>query len=282
MGIGTGIFLISQITAKPDFVPEKIETLDYKVFEQEKSIAYTLTIPNHQLYTIRPFVAPTIISVAQAAKQTQALAAINAGYFDPINQKTTSIVVIDGREIATPKENERLMNNPNLSSYLPSILNRSEFRIYLCNKKVVYEIAIHSAPTPTNCQLRHAMGGGPQLLPIDTAQQEGFTDYANGTLIRDAIGSQQPNARTAIGLKADGSVVWVMISQKKGANSSGMTLEDLANFMHSLGVQAALNLDGGSSASLFYKGQAIYGKRNDSGQPIEREVKSVLLLFGVF
>ncbi len=256
--------------------PASVPALDYSVLDRVNSTVYTLTIPPHG-YTIRPFLAETTLTVEQVAKQTKALAVINAGFFDPINQKTTSTVVIDGREVASPKDNERLVNNPKLSRYLDLILDRSEFMVLQCGTEVEYTTAFHSAPIPRECQLSQAVGGGPQLLPVNSSQQEGFTDYIKGELIRDAIGSQQPNARTAIGLKPDGSVVWVMVAQTK-AEISGMTLDELADLMKGLGVTSALNLDGGTSSSLYAQGGAVYGKRDEAGQPMKRAVKSMLLL----
>lgn len=266
------IKLRSEATGAPALAP----TLEYKALGLGNSTVYYVTIPPNG-YAIRPFVAETVLTVEQVAKQTKAIAVINAGFFDPVNQKTTSTVVINGREVANPKDNERLVNNPKLSGYLGAILNRSEFRVYQCGTQVKYGIGFRSEPIPSDCRLSQSVGGGPQLLPKNTAQQEGFTDYAKGELIRDAIGSKQPNARTAIGLKPDGSVVWVMVAQTK-VERSGMTLDELADLMKRLGATSALNLDGGTSSSLYAQGVATYGKRDEAGQPIKRSVKSVLLL----
>jgi exopolysaccharide biosynthesis protein len=58
----------------------------------------------------------------------------------------------------------------------------------------------------------------------------------------------------------------------------GMTLDELADFMKRLGITSALNLDGGTSSSLYAQGKAVYGKRDDFSQPIKRAVKSMLVL----
>jgi exopolysaccharide biosynthesis protein len=39
-----------------------------------------------------------------------------------------------------------------------------------------------------------------------------------------------------------------------------------------------MNLDGGSSAALYYGGETIYGKVNESGEAVQRPVKSALLV----
>lgn len=279
VAVGTGLLYCAPQPQSPVATAKQPE-LSYRVFERPDRTAYTLTIPHHPRFVIKPFVAQTVLTVEQVAKQTKAMAVINAGFFDPVNQKSTSAIVIDGQTVASPQDNERLMNNANLAPYLKVILNRSEFRVYQCKTQVQFAIALRLAPLPSGCQLKQAMGGGPQLLPQETSQEEGFTDYANGALSRDAIGGFEPNARTAIGLKPDGSVVWVMVAQNQGkeATTSGMTLADLADFMKQLGVQSALNLDGGTSSSFYYRGNTFYGKRDERGQPMQRAVKSLLLL----
>jgi exopolysaccharide biosynthesis protein len=57
-----------------------------------------------------------------------------------------------------------------------------------------------------------------------------------------------------VGITRDGSIVLVMVAQKpKNPTQSGMSLPlpALADFMKSLGAQKAMNLDGGSSSSLY-------------------------------
>jgi exopolysaccharide biosynthesis protein len=71
-----------------------------------------------------------------------------------------------------------------------------------------------------------------------------------------------------------------MAAQKPDAPSnSGMSLPALTTFMQErLGVKQAMNLDGGSSSALFYEGKTVYGKVDPEGQPIQRAVKSVILV----
>lgn len=223
-----------------------------------------------------PALSSQLNTVEEFANQYRAVAIINAGFFDPVNQKTTSIIFQQGKLIANPKDNERLVNNSDLKPYLNKIFNRAEFRRYLCEQTVRYSIGLHSESPPTGCQLVDALGGGPQLLPELTSVQEGFVDNANG---RDALGSTKPNARTAIGMTGDGTIILAMVAQKRNAPThSGMSLPELANFMKTLGVEKAMNLDGGSSSSLYYDGKAFYGKVDLEGSLVRRPVKSVLMI----
>lgn len=229
--------------------------------------------------------APVSVSVAEDLQPidsfvapTQRAYVINGGFFDPQNGKTTSHLIVEGEIVGNPADNERLIENPALAPYLPQILNRSEFRSYRCtaHDALRYDIVFHNEPIPENCTIESAIGAGPQLLPENTSVAEAFVDYENGQLTRDAIGSMQPNARSAIGLNDTGEIYLIMIQQD--GNSSGLSLAGLAEFAASLGVTKLLNLDGGSSSSIrFPDGQTYSGQVDFEGEPIQRPVKSVIL-----
>ncbi|ARV63190.1 hypothetical protein BZZ01_23270 [Nostocales cyanobacterium HT-58-2] len=260
----------------PSASPLPAQSIRYEQRTLADSVAHILSIPSRSRFLVTPALSQSLKTVEEFSQQHQAIATLNGGFFDPKNQKTTSVVVLQGKLVADPRKNERLVNNPNLKPYLTKILNRTELRRYLCGQAVSYDIALHSELPPTGCQLITALGGGPQLLPELTLVSEGFVDNTNG---RDALGSTQPNARTAVGITSDGNIVLVMIAQKPGVpRNSGMSLPVLADFMKSLGIEKAMNLDGGSSSSLNYNGKTFYGKVDSEGNPVKRPVKSVLIV----
>jgi exopolysaccharide biosynthesis protein len=261
---------ISTVTSSPP------KTIRYFERTLPQSIAHILLIPANSRFLVTPAISQKVDTVEKFAQKHRAVAILNAGFFDPANQKSTSYVILQGKLVANPKENERLVNNPNLQSYLSQIFNRTEFRRYSCGQTVRYDIVLHSASQLAGCQLVDAIGAGPSLLPKLTLVKEGFVDNANK---RDALGSNQPNARTAVGITHDGSVVLVMVAQKPSAPAnSGVSLPALADFMKTIGADKAMNLDGGSSSSLYYNGKTFYGKVDLEGNLIKRPVKSVLLV----
>ncbi|WP_414571405.1 phosphodiester glycosidase family protein [Nostoc sp. CCY 9925] len=263
----TSIPTVATLPAKP---------IRYEQRTLPQSIANILFIPANSRFLVTPALSQKVDTVEKFAQKYKAIAIFNAGFFDPANQKTTSYVIIQGKLVADPKQNERLVNNPNLKSYLGQILNRTEFRRYLCGQTVKYDITLHNQSAPAGCQLVDAMGAGPQLLPELTLAEEGFVDNTNK---RDALGSNQRNARTAVGITHDGSIVLVMVAQNPSiGGNSGIPLPALADLMKTLGVEKAMNLDGGSSSSLYYKGKTFYGKIDLEGNSIKRPVKSVLLV----
>lgn len=259
--------------SRPAAPPE----VQYRVETLPTADVHWVVVPI-RAFEVVPAIADGLQPLPQFAAQPGTVAAINAGFFDPVNGLTTSYGVQNGQLIADPRQNDRLMQNPSLTSYLPKILNRSEFRRYRCGQPSQqldhYAIALHAEAVPPGCTLQDAIGGGPRLLPEQTLEAEGFADPATG---RDALGSTQPNARSAVGILPTGDIVLVMAAQRPPAPAaSGLSLEELAEFLRSLGVVDAMNLDGGSSASLYFAGNTVFGRVDAQGNPLQRPVKSAL------
>lgn len=191
------------------------------------------------------YVSDTLETVENVAENTGSVAAINGGYFDPANNKTSSYIIKNGLIVDDPTYNQHLMRNSMLKPYLPAILNRSEFRFLDCNGKKQFEIVQHNQPPLINCNITDSIQGGPELLPQFKLYEEAFAVKKNGKIIRQAAGSLGKYARSAIGIK-NNHVLLIAVSSK-----AGMTLEQLARYLRKLGIEQALALDGGSSTSLY-------------------------------
>lgn len=250
--------------------------LSYQTLQEEQYTLHTVTIPRDSDYLVSPVISGNLQPITDFAQEHNLLAAINGGYFDPVNQKTTSMIVKRSQIVADPHLNERLVDNPDLKPYLNQIFNRAEFRRYLCAGTTQYDIQLHSAPIPQGCTLVDALGGGPGLLPQNTAETEAFLTYKQGQKIRDAIGNDSLNARSAVGITKDGNVILAMVAQQSNQPGSGISIPQLGSALAKLGAVKAMNLDGGSSASLYYDNQAIYGKIDQKGREVIRPIKSVL------
>ncbi|MFB2936766.1 phosphodiester glycosidase family protein, partial [Aerosakkonemataceae cyanobacterium BLCC-F154] len=160
---------------EPPLQPE----IEYKSYTLPQSVVHTLLIPKASRFSVKPVVSPTLKLLENLAAKHQTFAAINGGFFDPVNQKTTSIVIREGALIADPKLNERFINNPKNAPYLDKMLNRSELRRYICGETIRYDITLRNEPIPDSCRLVDALGGGPSLLPELSLIPEGFADVAN-------------------------------------------------------------------------------------------------------
>jgi exopolysaccharide biosynthesis protein len=63
--------------------------------------------------------------------------------------------------------------------------------------------------------------------------------------------------RTAVGQKADGTIVFLVIDGRQPGHSIGASMNDVAELLESKGVVTAMAMDGGSSSMMLYKGEAI-------------------------
>ena len=271
-----GIVLSLSIDRVSQAEPRSHHQIKHRTIERSQFIVHAVTIPHDSNYLVVPQISGELQPISEFA-HNNVVAAINGGYFDPVNQKTTSFIIRDSQIIADPRFNERLVDNPDLKPYLGKIFNRAEFRRYKCGDKTQYDIQPHFSPIPANCTLKESLGGGPALLPQDTSVAEAFTAYQNGEKIRDAIGSEGLNARSAVGITQGRDVILVMVAQHpKQPLDSGISLTELANVLSNLGAVKAMNLDGGSSASIYYNDRAIYGRVDKEGNTIQRPIKSVL------
>lgn len=91
--------------------------------------------------------------------------------------------------------------------------------------------------------LRDAVSFGPALVVNgEPAQFEGV--------------SSGLNPRTAIGQRADGAVLMLVIDGRQ-VNSMGASMADLVDIMVRYGAVNACNLDGGSSSNMVYEGEVL-------------------------
>lgn len=261
-----------QGSRQPDFA----QAIQFQTYDLPYSLVYVLKVPGN--FQVIPAVAETVEPIDSFVQQQGAIGAINGGFFDPVNQQTTSYIVLEAETVADPAQNDRLVNNPDMIPHLDRILNRSEFRQYQCGTDIHYGIAAHNQPAPANCQIKAALGAGPRLLPDLALESEAFVEIVNGELVRDALGSTQPNARSAVAITSEGEIILAMAAQKLEVAGSGLSLTELAEFLSTLGAVEAMNLDGGSSSSLSYQGKTYYGKVDTDGNVVKRSVKSVLLI----
>lgn len=63
--------------------------------------------------------------------------------------------------------------------------------------------------------------------------------------------------RTAIGQKADGTIVFLVIDGRQPGHSIGASMNDLAELLEQRGVVTAMAMDGGSSSMMLHEGEAI-------------------------
>ena len=89
--------------------------------------------------------------------------------------------------------------------------------------------------------------------------------------------AMESNPRTAIGFLEDGSFVFV-VSDGRTEKSEGLSLYEMAEFLTSIGVVNAYNLDGGGSSTMVYGGELINNPTTSGRSIKERAVSDILYI----
>lgn len=93
----------------------------------------------------------------------------------------------------------------------------------------------------------------------------------------DEVGkAMASNPRTAIGMISKNHYVFV-VSDGRTSESEGLSLQRLAEYMKTLGVSCAYNLDGGGSSTMYYRGQVI-NNPTTTGNIKERSVSDIVYI----
>ena len=113
----------------------------------------------------------------------------------------------------------------------------------------------------------HIVGGGPLLLQDGVApskksyEQEGFDKAFHGFW----------HPRTAIGKKADGTLLFVTITAAEAGVRRGVMLTRLAELFLEWGATDALNLDGGNSSMLVIRDEVVSVKQKNAASDTLRD-----------
>lgn len=106
--------------------------------------------------------------------------------------------------------------------------------------------------------------------------------YGNDLLLKSgritASDAPDRHPRTAVGIDEDGAVI-LLVVDGRNEKSAGVTLRELAAIMKSLGCRDALNLDGGGSSAMYWRGAGIVSYPSDNKKfdhAGERRVHNIL------
>lgn len=117
--------------------------------------------------------------------------------------------------------------------------------------------------------------GAEQILSFGPALVEnGEVSVEKGQEVSRAKSS---NPRTAIGIVEENHYLFV-VSDGRTSDSQGLSLYELAEFMQSLGVTTAYNLDGGGSSTLYFNGQVVNQPTTNGKKIQERSVSDIVCI----
>jgi exopolysaccharide biosynthesis protein len=181
----------------------------------------------------------------------------------------------DGVELVVTDSTVRAINAGNSSlpsdGYVISISGSATPEVAE-NIKVGDKIDTHIKITPHTTSpstIMHLISGGPRLIKngvvyVSKHEEKFRADIAQGRA-----------ARTALGITSDNQVLLLAVdglprgkNARNGKESAGMTLEELAELLLNLGAVEAMNLDGGSSTTMWANGRVINQTVSGSQQKV--------------
>ncbi|MFI3299979.1 MAG: phosphodiester glycosidase family protein [Candidatus Gastranaerophilales bacterium] len=219
--------------------------------------------------TIKFLSSESLITNREAHLKANAKLTINAGFFDPNNEKSISYIVSDRQTTDDPMFNENLTSNPALRKNLDKILNRSEFRVIQCDmdNDYYYEIVPHKSPVDFGCHVITSAQGGPLIYPQLKLEEEFFVvKNEKGEVIRESASVLQKCERTLIGLKNTDEVHILIFT-----NEHKIDMYEAQIYVKNLGLDRAMAFDGGSSTSMNYlkKYEYFSSEGNDGARSLK-------------
>ncbi|ARC84723.1 hypothetical protein U732_3134 [Clostridium argentinense CDC 2741] len=191
-------------------------------------------------------------TTSEIAENNDAIAAINGGGFTDeatgslwtgTGAKPTGIIMSNG----DPKYNDLSSDDEQRE-----VVAITEDGVLLVGSYSLNELIQHKA--------KEAVSFGPALI-VDG--QKAITNGDGGWGIAP---------RTAIGQRKDGAIILLVIDGRQ-TNSIGATLKEVQDVLYEYGAHNASNLDGGSSSTMYYKGEVINSPSDSLG---ERAVPSAI------
>jgi hypothetical protein len=130
-------------------------------------------------------------------------------------------------------------------------------------------LAVRLTLSPSWDKMVDAIGGGPLIVRFGRPVYRAFEDFTySQTAPRDP--------RTAVGQRADGTILLVAVDGRQPGYSAGMTNFELAQLLARLGAVTASSLDTGGSTTMAFNGNLLNRPSDPGG---ERYVSEALLVF---
>ena len=222
--IAPGLIWKSSHTFIYDTIPQNINVLIVNPGKRKVSLVYN---PEKN------------IPVSIQAFATPALAAVNGGFFN-IKNGGSATYIRTGGSITYSDASWQLPENENING---SVLIRS-------GREVIIEKAKSDSWYDNKKEFDDVLAAGPLLV------KEGNIPVLPATSL---VTARHP--RTAIGVMKSRRILLVTLDGRT-TEAAGVTLNELALLMKSLGSRDAVNLDGGGSTTMWIRGRSFNGVVN--------------------
>ena len=184
---------------------------------------------------------------AIAARQPDAIAAVNAGFFSMETGIPTDLLKVDGRILSGTKRARGAVGILDRNGVTGLLFDRLRVAI---SGRPTYEPLLGTRPADW-AKAEDAVGGA-GLLMLDGRE---LTDWTDERFVKGFDTTRHP--RTLIGVGGDGAIWLVTVDGRNPLLSLGMSFTELQRLSRRLGLRSALNLDGGGSTTMWVDGQVV-------------------------
>ncbi len=205
------------------------------LFDSKQSISVLVIQPDSTTQLAINDVSDTLIVTSQLCRQVDAVAGVNASFFDMKNGGAVDLVRINGNVLhEKTKITER--NNAALAIY--------EDRVEILERDTT------DANWENNIDCKNVLVAGPLIMKNGTTAK----------LSKNAF-NENRHPRTFVAAKADGSILLIVVDGRN-ADAAGMSINELYVLAKSLDCIDAMNFDGGGSSTMYVRGEGNNGVVN--------------------
>ena len=196
---------------------------------------------------------------------------VNAGYWDVRISQPSTFLKLDGKQLAVTADFEK---------------ERVDGVVCLAKKRVIVDYCKAGEEAPYAAKYDNILASGPVLIDegksVDhAAYTKSMVEAKHGKDIGAYYTYVRRHPRTAIGTDKKGNVYLVVVDGRSKGNAEGVTIAELTEICEWLGMRDAINLDGGSSSTMWSKEDGVinYPCRNKKFDHAgERKVSSCVLV----
>ncbi|MDR0582489.1 MAG: phosphodiester glycosidase family protein [Prevotellaceae bacterium] len=225
---------VSKILAEADWQTKEItgnitlRQVQLTLFGAQQSIHILEIIPDGAVRLGIHDVSDTLIGTSELCRQVNAIAGINASFFDMKNGGSVDFVRVNGTVLhKTAKRTSR--NNAALA------IDSSTVRILARDTTIAeWENTIDS---------RNVLVAGPLVM------KDGLP-----ARLQESAFNQNRHPRTFVATKSDGAVLLVVVDGRN-TRAAGMSIPELYVLSEALDCRDAMNFDGGGSSTMYVRGE---------------------------
>lgn len=196
---------------------------------------------------------------------------VNAGFWDVTIKLPSTFLKLDGKQIAKTADFEK---------------DRISGVVCIGDNEVVIDGCKVGEESPFTAKYDNILASGPML--IDDGKSIDHESYTKN-LVEEKHGKDigayytyiRRHPRTAIGSDKRGNIYLVVVDGRSNGNAEGVTIAELTKICEWLGLKRAINLDGGSSSTMWSAKEGVinYPCRNKKFDHAgERNVSSCILV----